>query len=406
MRLSRLLVVFSVYTLMTVNAQNKITLDEAITLAIKNNIELQNHNASIKSAEIALDESSRLPNPIFSYSREDLKFNSLKYDEWTASGSIPINFLWDRWSNLESKEKYLDAQEVLLYQKQINIIADVSINYHALNNYSDLSYSLNKTLLNLSELVKSSKYRLEQGDISEYEFHRILLEINKLEVTTAEIELKKNNFKNKLKLLMGISVSDSLLVDLSKKENDIAKTKEELIKVALESRNDLKSLQLMQESENLNLSHNKLKFIPNINLSAGYKEQLDNFSGTIFQIDFEIPLFNRNQMAIGQSENSLTLLEKEIMFAKEKIKSDVSEAYSHFRIAKKLYQGRSDIQLENILNVAIYSYKQGEITIVEFIDGINAFIKGSIMNKEVELNYNKSFYELEKAVGITLKDFK
>jgi len=405
-RLSRLLVVFSVYTLMTVNAQNKITLDEAITLAIKNNIELQNHNASIKSAEIALDESSRLPNPIFSYSREDLKFNSLKYDEWTASGSIPINFLWDRWSNLESKEKYLDAQEVLLYQKQINIIADVSINYHALNNYSDLSYSLNKTLLNLSELVKSSKYRLEQGDISEYEFHRILLEINKLEVTTAEIELKKNNFKNKLKLLMGISVSDSLLVDLSKKENDIAKTKEELIKVALESRNDLKSLQLMQESENLNLSHNKLKFIPNINLSAGYKEQLDNFSGTIFQIDFEIPLFNRNQMAIGQSENSLTLLEKEIMFAKEKIKSDVSEAYSHFRIAKKLYQGRSDIQLENILNVAIYSYKQGEITIVEFIDGINAFIKGSIMNKEVELNYNKSFYELEKAVGITLKDFK
>lgn len=258
----------------------------------------------------------------------------------------------------------------------------------------------------MSELVKSSRYRLEQGDISEYEFRRILLEINKLEVITVEIELKKNSFENKLQLLMGISVSDSLLTDPSKTNNDIELTKKELIKVALDSRNDLKSLQLLRDSENLNLSHNNLKFIPNINLSAGYKEQLDNLNGTVFQIDFEIPLFDRNQMAIDQSENSLTLLEKEIMFAKEKIKSEVSEAYSHFRIAKKINQGRSDIQLENILNVAVYSYKQGEITIVEFIDGINAFIEGSIMNKEVELNYNKSFYELEKAVGISLKDYK
>ncbi len=406
MRLSRLLVVLSVYTLMTVNAQNKITLDEAITLAFKNNIELQNHNAIIKSAQIALDESSRLPNPLFSYTREDLKYNSLKYDEWTASGSIPINFLWDRWSNLESKEKYLDAQDVLLYQKQINTIADVSINYHALNNYSDLSNSLNKTLLSLSELIQSSKYRLEQGDISEYELNRILLEINKLEVTTADIELKRNNYEKKLKLLIGITASDSLLTDLSTTNNDIDKTKEELVKVALDGRNDLKSLKLMQDSENLNLSYNKLKLIPNINLSAGYKEQLDNLSGTVFQIDFEIPLFNRNQMAIDQSENSLSLLQKEILFAKEKIKSDVSEAYSNFRIAKKLYQGRREKQLENILNVAVYSYKQGEITIVEFIDGINAFIEGSIMNKEVELNYNKSFYELEKVVGSSLKDLK
>jgi outer membrane protein TolC len=391
---------------MTVTAQNKITLDEALTLAIKNNIELQNHNAIIKSAQIALDESSRLPNPLFLYTREDLKYNSLKYDEWTASGSIPINFLWDRWSNLESKEKYLDAQDVLLYQKQINTIADVSINYHALNNYSDLTKSLNKTLLSLSELVQSSKYRLEQGDISEYEVNRILLEINKLEVTTADIELTKNNFEKELKLLIGITTSDSLLTDLSTINNDIDMTKEELINVALDSRNDLKSLKLIQDSENLNLSYNKLKLIPNINLSAGYKEQLDNLSGTVFQIDFEIPLFNRNQMAIDQSENSLSLLQKEILFAKEKIKSDVSEAYSRFRIAKKLYQGRRDNQLENILNVALYSYRQGEITIVEFIDGINAFIEGSIMNKEVELNYNKSFYELEKAVGVSLKDFK
>ena len=113
MKLCRVLFVLSVILIIQVKAQSKITLDEAINMAYQKNIDLQKQFANIKNAEVDLDGSARLPNPYFSYMREDLKSNSLIYNEWVASGSIPINFLWERWSNIDSKEKSLEAQKLI-----------------------------------------------------------------------------------------------------------------------------------------------------------------------------------------------------------------------------------------------------------------------------------------------------
>ena len=89
MRLCCLLLALSVILGISVKAQNNINLDEAINLAYQNNFNLQKNSAKIKNAESNLDGSARLPNPIFTYFREDLESNSLKYNEWVASGSGP-----------------------------------------------------------------------------------------------------------------------------------------------------------------------------------------------------------------------------------------------------------------------------------------------------------------------------
>lgn len=405
MRQIRLLILLSVISLITIKAQNILTLDEAINMAYQKNIELQNQSANVRYAEINLDGSSRLPNPLFSYSREDLKSNSLNYNEWIMSGSIPLNFLWNRWSNIESKEKSIEAQEILFNHLKWVTAAQVRANYFTLHNYSDLSKKLNNTLIRITELSESAKHRLDEGDISEYELQRILIELHKLKSTTSKIELQKSKHEISLKLLIGLDVDEDILTELSMLDKDIKYDKEELIDIAFNSRNDLKSFQLIIESENLFLAHNKLKIIPNINILAGYKKQADDFNGTVFQLDFEIPLFNRNQTSIQQSEIGISLLEKELLFLKEKIKAEVSETFTSYLVNRSLLEGRKDIQLENIFSTAAYSYEQGEISLVELIDGINAFFDGSILANEVITKYRQSFYELEKVVGISLTNF-
>jgi len=398
--------VLSVIQFITVDAQNKLTLDEAINMAYENNIELNKSFASIRNAEINMDESSRLPNPTFSYSREDLKFNSLKYNEWTASGAIPINFLWDRWSNLESKEKQLESERILLDHLKTVISSEVRETYFTLYYYSDLSQKLSETLSRLSEIANSAKDRFVEGDISEYELLRIRIEVNKLKATAKEIEIQEVKYRNQLKLLIGSGESDFTLTDINQVNVKTNYTEEELIIKALENRNDLKAFQHKIESENSLLSHNKLKAIPNIYLSAGYKEQLDNFKGSVFQVNFEVPLFNRNQKAIQQSWNSIALQEKKLMFFREKVKAEVSELYTRFNINKNLYDEVSDLFLSNIFETAVYSYELGEISLVDFMDGINAFIDGSKLANEIGINFHKSFFMLEKATGIALTNFE
>ena len=72
-------------SIIQLQAQTTISLDEAIRQALGKNIEIQKQNSLIKKSESRLNESSRIPNPIFNYSREDLKLNNVKIGEWITS---------------------------------------------------------------------------------------------------------------------------------------------------------------------------------------------------------------------------------------------------------------------------------------------------------------------------------
>ena len=406
MRLCRVLFVLSVILIIQVKAQSKITLDEAINIAYQKNIDLQKQFANIKNAEVDLDGSARLPNPYFSYTREDLKSNSLIYNEWVASGSIPINFLWERWSNIDSKEKSLEAQKLFYKNLKWNTAYQVREYYYALHNYSKLSQSLDNAILRLTNLAESAQHRLTEGDISEYELQRILVELNKLKVAASKIELRKTIGNNNLKLLIGFDTNTKILTVEPSLIREFNYSENELIQTALLYRNDVKASQLIIESENLYLSHNKLKKIPEINFTAGYKKQTDGFKGSVLKLDIEIPLFNRNQTGIKQSEIQLSIFEKELLFLKEKIKTEVIESLQSYNINKRLYEDINNLKFDNIFTTSSFSYEQGEISLIEFIDGINVFIDGLILTNELEINYYNGFFKLEKAVGVSLTNFE
>ena len=406
MRPFRLLFVLTAIFVIPVTAQIKVTIDEAINMAFQKNIDLQKQFSIIKNAEIDLDGSERLPNPLFSYSREDLKSSFQIFDEWIASGSIPINFLWERWSNIESKEKSIEAEKLFYESLKWNISYKVREYYFALNNYAELSLSLDKSLVSLTILAESSNHRLAEGDISQYELQRILIELSKLKVTVSDIKLKKRKLENNLKLLIGFDAKTKLIVINSFVETEVNYSENELIQIALENRNDIKAAQLIIESENSYLSFNKLKIIPEINLTAGYKKQTDKFNGSVLQLDFEIPFFNRNQKRIKKSEVKLSILEKELLFQIEKIKTEVFESLYKYRTIKRLYKETKNLKFENIFTASSLSYKHGEISLVQFIDGINTFIDGLILENELKIKYHDSFFKLEKTINFPISNIE
>ncbi len=405
MRQYSLLFVLSFILVVSAKAQNKITLDEAINLSYQNNVDLQKQLAKIKNAETILDKSGRLPNPLFSYSREDLKSNSRTYNEWSATGSIPINFIWDRWSNIDAKENSLEAQK--LFYENLKWISAYQVReyYYSLHNYSLLSQSLDSALIRLTILTESAHHRSTIGDISEYELQRILIEFNKFKTIASKIKIKKRKLQNNLKLLIGFDVTANINTISTTISKEFIYSENDLINIALKQRNDLKAYQLLIESENKFLSHNKQKLIPEIKLTAGYKKLIDDFEGSVFQLDFEIPLFNRNQSNIKQTEIKRSALEQEFSFLKANIITEISESFHNYNAHKMLHENIVDLQFENVFNISAYSYQQGEITLIEFIDGINAFINGLILTTELDINYHNSFFRLEKVVGISFTNF-
>jgi cobalt-zinc-cadmium efflux system outer membrane protein len=373
----------------------QISMDEAIKMALSKNPELQKQFSQLRKTEAELNESFRFPNLVFNYSREDLKLNNNKIGEWITSSSLPLNFLWERWSNIDSKEKSLEAQRFLFENYKRNIIYQVKNTYTQYHFYKHLSDQFVGAFDRLDKLVSVSKNRLSVGDISEYELQRILIEVNKLKAELKEIELEGHNSLSLLKLLIGFDSISEIITSPIQAAYNFDETEKELLQKAITNRSDLKAVDLLIESETSFLAHNKLKFIPNINLTAGYKKQFDKFSGSVFQLNFEIPLFKRNQLEIEQTEADLNYLVKHKAGLLRQINSEVHLTYEKFKQYSSLINGQKDLQFQNIFNYAVFSYEQGDISLVEFIDGLNAYKEGMKLNYDLQIKYYKSIYELE-----------
>lgn len=387
-------------------AQKSWSLEELELSAHQNNIDLQKQKLKINSAKLEVERAERFSNPIFSYQREDLNSGSLGYDEWTASGSIPLNFIWERWSNIEAKEILEEAENLLFEKTKQNTFTQVRENYFALLYLSALSEKLDSLLMEFSELAVSANDRLLEGDISEYELNRILLEVNKTRSIAAEITLNKRNYENELKLLTGLSSDSDFQINKTGINISFQVDVESCIQHALANRKDLKASELLIKSESAALSYNHKKSIPEMSLSAGYKKQSDNLQGSIFQFNIAIPLFDRNQTEIAKTEFGLSYLKTELKFSKEQIKAEVKRNYDQYQMTKDLLEHSDMTTIAEIIETASYSYQQGEITIVEFIDGINAYLDGLKSNTKLKIDLIQSYYKLENSVGVKLSSIE
>lgn len=387
------------YFTIAATAQNKLTINDAVKLAFENNIELQKQTVELNKAEAEISKSARLPNPILSYSREDLESGNLSFNEWIVSGTLPLNFLWNRWSRVNSKEKAKEVEQLLYERLKTNTAATVRSEYCAALHYDNLSLQFDSFLNSVDKLAVLSKHRLDEGDISDYEYRRILIEVNKIKSVVTEIKLKKTQHFNNLSLLTGLNNDENIELLPVEYALQVEITPEQLKETALENRKDLLAHKRMIESEESDLSYNKMQIIPEMSFTAGYKEQADNFTGTVFQVNVAIPLFERNQLGIEESEIQLDLLNKESIFLEERIKREISEAYSRFILQKNLYENSKENKLGSIFTTAVYSYEQGEIKLVDFIDGMNAYVDGLILQTDLEIDAYSSLFRLEEAVG-------
>lgn len=174
----------------------------------------------------------------------------------------------------------------------------------------------------------------------------------------------------------------------------------ELYKTALDNRPDYKAALLAIESSEDAISYEKSKIIPEINFGFGYKKVRPNINGTILQIDFEIPLFNRNQTEIEFSIIEQNKVNAEMFLLKKKIKAELSESLKKVELYKEQFNSVSGMIDKEMLSTAIFSYEKGETSLVEFIDALNAFTEGIKLQLETQMNYQISICELKNNLGI------
>ncbi|KAA0220228.1 hypothetical protein EDS67_29865, partial [candidate division KSB1 bacterium] len=146
----------------------------------------------------------------------------------------------------------------------------------------------------------------------------------------------------------------------------------------------------------------KWQRLPQASVSAGYKKQVDDFKGAVVQVNLGFPLFDRNQGEVRSAraahEQQITatgLLEKQIAL-------EVRQAYDRYRLYGELLDARAVEQPESVLLIAQFSYAEGEMSLIELLDGVRAYSEAFQTRFDLLLKYQLSIFELEKVAATVI----
>jgi cobalt-zinc-cadmium resistance protein CzcA len=389
----------------TVQAQTEgkqISLEEAISLAKKNNIEIQSDQLNIES-NIALKKS------VFMLPKANLnlqigEYNSVNQDNaFQISQSIPFPTYFSAQSNLV-KAEITESQ----IRKQVT---ENEIKSQVQFYYSQLQYlnSIEKQLISLDSLyldfVNASELRYKTG------------ETNLLEKTTAEtkhaqlqLKLKQNETGQKqayssLKLLLNLN--EDFVIEEGKELQPL----EILGSIDTSAVTNNSSLKLMFQQVMIADKNKKLEkasALPDINLGyfnqtlIGYQTINGNdvfFDGnnrfTGFNIGMSIPLtFFSNSAKVKSMEYTRLSLEKEAEYSKDALQTQLQNAYDEY--SQKLdqysyYRNTALTNAEIIINTAKISYKSGDIDYIEYLQALQT-------TSEIQLEYLNSINQLNQSI--------
>lgn len=379
-----------------INAQS-LSLSEYINSALKNNVELKKQELLIRKTQTALSESKRLPNPLLAYEREDLRSGNVRAGEWALTASIPLNFIWQRWNEITVKQKAVEAQKEILdlhIKETVFAIKEMIASVYFKKIKLNLSDSV---LISLEKIGNSAQLKSKEGDISGYELQRILTEVNKLSYEIKKTRLSIDQELNRLKLLTNLDTSQIPEPELFNADSELLL--ENLLVTSFSSRNDLKAINLLIESEIDNLANNKLKSIPSFSLTGGFKKDFAGLKGSVLAIEMELPVFNRNQQQIEVNEIDIDnlLLEKELLT--KKIRNEVEDSFRIYKVNKEQNEQNKSLDAISVFNSCRLAYEQGVINVTEFVDGLRAYLDSIDLKCETEFNLMVSLFNIDRVTA-------
>lgn len=389
----------------TGNTTIVLTLKEVVEKSLAHHYSPQIQMAAIKQAEGQKKSAGLLPNPVLSYYRESLKNGGLETGEWVLSGALPLNSLWGRWSALSAASAKVGAAEARLADIKRNLAFAVKKAFVEYAHAEKIQLGWEQGIKMLEEINRVAKARVAEGDISGYNYHRTALELRRFEkhiaAATAELFVKKRTLSH--------------LVDPETKLSDFAIAPLPIIALpaisfekmnadALANRPDLKAAQLLIQNSQSALRAAKWQGFPNTSIAAGYKEQQDEFSGPVIQLNVAIPLFDRNQGRIQESKALMQSRMLEADLLKKQVTLEVRNAYDRFQIYRDQYQKITEEKVfpEKLLKIARIAYQEGEMPLLQLIDAVQTYVETFQVQEDLRLQYYLSFYELEKATAMTI----
>ena len=399
----------------------RITLDEAIQIALQHNHNLLAARTTIQQSEAEEVTANLRPNPTLFVDWEYLPLgapskqnpdlyqgvSTSDYLKNNTEGDIGLSYLIERG---KKRVRRLQAAKDITAQTK-SLVADNERQLIFATASLFLSVQLAESTLDLArqdlksfqQTVELSERRFKVGSISEDDHLKIELQLLQFQTDVSQAELARVQALAGLRQALGYeSVSPDYDVAGDFAYQAVTVKLEDLQLKALQNRPDYRAAE--QGVTMANSQYELQRAIGKQDLTVqGNYSHVNGINAATLYSSIPLPIFNRNQGEILRTRIAITQAQEQEKAASDQVMTDIADAYEGLRVNDQvvaLYRsGYLDISQKD-RDIAEYAYKRGAASLFDFLDAERSYRATQLAYRQALASYLTALEQLREAVGV------
>jgi cobalt-zinc-cadmium efflux system outer membrane protein len=388
----------------------KITLDDAIQMALAHNHTLLAARTTIQQSEAQETTANLRPNPVLLGDAQFLPLfqpdQSPNYLDESAQFDLGLSYLFERGRKRQHRLQAAQDQTAVTRSQVSDNERTLSFQVASQFTNAQLAESvLELALQDQNDFQKSvdiSKERYRAGDISEDDYLKIKLQLLQFQTDASQARLAKVQALSDLRRLLGYeSVSADYDVAGPFDYLPVSSHLEDLQVQALATRPDLRAAQQGVTAANSQLELAKANGKQDVTGQISYTHTGDLSTASLFG-QIQIPIFNRNQGEIARTGFAITQAQEQEKAASEQVLDDVQDAYAGLRTNDEIIQLYRSGYLDDAQqdrDISEYSYKRGAASLLDYLDAERSYRATELAYRQALASYLLAVEQLREAVG-------
>jgi cobalt-zinc-cadmium efflux system outer membrane protein len=389
--------------------ESGLTLEQCVSIALEQNPLLLSSQEQYRASLARISQARAIPQPSLSYD-SDLQpglFNFRDSGESYFGVSQLVEFPGKR--SIRGKIASRESDEILSEIELLKLDLGYQVKetfYGLLLAEEKLKYA--RQNLELAEdFLKKAEVKLAVGDIAKVEVLRARVEASRAASAVRAAENERRLAAAALNFLLGRRKYEPLEIRGEMKKPFIELDVDELRQRAFSFRPEIKRVGFALEREALIKKQGYMSYLPDFDLGLARHKLVGEQTTWDFTIAFPIPLFfwQPKKGEIAEAEANIESLKREEDHLKNAVSLEVEEAYMNALTASnqiKLFEEDILTQAEEVYNMFLFSFQEGEIGGIELIEARRSLIESRQAYADALFNYAVTIAALEKSVGQTL----
>jgi cobalt-zinc-cadmium efflux system outer membrane protein len=398
----------------------RITLDEAIQMALQHNHNMLAIMTTIQQAEAEEVTANLRPNPTLFADWEYLPLGSPAhqnpnlypnvstndYLKNNTEGDVGLSYLIERG---KKRQHRLQAAKDITAQTRSQVTdnergltfstASLFVNVQLAESTIELA---EKDLKSFQKTVDLSQLRYDKGAISEDDYLKIKLQLLQFETDYQQAELAKVQALSDLRQLLGYeSVSPDYDVAGPFDYQPLKGNLEDFQLKALQNRPDLRAAQQGVTAARSQYELQKAIGKQDVTVQGNYSH-VNGINAANVLGSIPLPIFNRNQGEIARTRFAITQAQEQEKASNGQALTDVRDAYEGLRVGDRIVQlyrsGYLDVAQKD-RDIAEYAYQRGAVSLLDFLDAERNYRATQLAYRQSLAAYLLALEQLRQAVG-------